>query len=259
MTYIELCEPTGNARLYPGLDNGSLVCWSRMQTEAGQKLGGILRRKELERSSGSGIFFWGVGNAPSRSIAQLAKSGRRVDVIFSVMKSRPKARDVRPSAINIWNKYLDLSGVVQDIPDHVLITSRAVEGEQSVRTHYALMCYSSAPLLIADHGCFYPDDFRNFGETGGKIGASQVTVLLQKVSAHNIDRGYQVNLRASLTGSYWVKLLEPTKVGIGKHDLLMDYVNMPGPISTVEWRERVSEFRAEFGHVEKHATSLQLI
>jgi hypothetical protein len=68
-----------------------ILCWSRMQAEAGQELAAIMARKELERLAGDGLFFWGIGNAPSRAVGQLARVGHEIDVVFSVMKSRPKA------------------------------------------------------------------------------------------------------------------------------------------------------------------------
>ena len=41
-----------------------MVCWTRMQAESGQNIEVIIARKELERRTGGGLFFWGVGNAP---------------------------------------------------------------------------------------------------------------------------------------------------------------------------------------------------
>jgi hypothetical protein len=37
--------------------------WTRMQDEAGQTLHTIIRRKEAERASGNGEFWWGIGNS----------------------------------------------------------------------------------------------------------------------------------------------------------------------------------------------------
>ena len=49
------------------------LCWTRMQVEAGQALESIIARKEIERRAGGGLFFWGVGNAPSTAINALAR------------------------------------------------------------------------------------------------------------------------------------------------------------------------------------------
>jgi hypothetical protein len=59
-----------------------LICWTRMQSEAGQQLDAIMSRKELERRAGGGIFFWGVGNPPPRIINELARRGQLVTRCF---------------------------------------------------------------------------------------------------------------------------------------------------------------------------------
>jgi len=87
-----------------------ILCWSRMQAEGGQQLNEIVRRKELERAANNGLFCWGVGNAPNRATAGLARNQVAVDVVFSIMKSRPKMVDVAPSTTLIWRKFLDLEG-----------------------------------------------------------------------------------------------------------------------------------------------------
>jgi 4-aminobutyrate aminotransferase-like enzyme len=51
-----------------------IFCWTKMGTEAGQTLGTILRRKELERQAGSGIFAWGIGNSLGASPALAVNS-----------------------------------------------------------------------------------------------------------------------------------------------------------------------------------------
>jgi hypothetical protein len=39
-------------------DDVDIICWTRMQSEAGQGLNEIVARKEVERFSGNS-FFWG--------------------------------------------------------------------------------------------------------------------------------------------------------------------------------------------------------
>jgi hypothetical protein len=182
---------------------GERVCWTRMQTEAGQELGRIVRRKELERRAGNGLFFWGVGNPPSRAIPRLARAAAAIDVLFSVMKSRPKAEDVSPALVVAWRGYVDPDGVVRPVPENVLVTSRAARRG----CHYALMCRSDAPLVVADGGPFDPAAFRNIG-AGGAVGASQVTALLER-HAPDGPSEYRVAMRARLTGGLWVKLVDP--------------------------------------------------
>jgi hypothetical protein len=77
------------------------------------------------------------------------------------------------------------------------------------------MCWSSTPLKLSldgpplfDHGAF-----RNVGGTGAPVGASQVTALLRRCRPSTSDAAdYAVNLRASLSGSYWVKLTDPIEL-----------------------------------------------
>jgi limonene-1,2-epoxide hydrolase len=177
-----------------------------MQAEAGQGLGRIVRRKELERRAGDGLFFWGVGNAPPRAMPALARIGAEIDVVFSVMKSRPKPEDVAPSRVLAWRSYVDAGGVVRSVPRNVLVTSRAGSRD----CHYALVCRSEVPLEIADLGPFDPAAYRNYG--GGRpVGASQVTALLER--CQSIEAGeYRIAMSARLVGGMWVKLIDPVEV-----------------------------------------------
>lgn len=177
-----------------------------MQAEAGEQLARIVRRKDLERRAGDGLFFWGVGNAPSRAIPALARAAAAIDVLFSVMKSRPKANDIAPSRVLAWRSYVDFDGIVRPIPAHVLVTSRAGSRDY----HYALMCRSDVSLTVADEGPFDPSAFRNFGG-GGVVGTSQVTALLERCAPNGFS-DYRIAMRAQLTGGFWVKLMNPVEV-----------------------------------------------
>lgn len=190
------------------------VCWTRMQTEAGEGLSRIVRRKEMERRAGSGLFFWGVGSAPSRAIPGLAKAAAVIDVLFSVMKSKPKTCDVEPAALLAWNGYVDTNGVVRAIPRNVLVTSRAT----SRNHHYALICHSDVALAVSDEGPFDPGAFRNYG-AGKSVGASQVTALLERYAADG-SADYRVAMRARLTGALWVKLVEPVELSSASREWL---------------------------------------
>lgn len=182
------------------------ICWTRMQTEAGQGLARIVRRKDLERRTGGGLFFWGVGNAPSRAIPALARTAAAIDVLFSVMKSKPKAQDVAPSRVLAWRSYVDFDGVVRPLPRNVLVTSRAGSRDH----HYALMCRSEAPLGLSDEGPFDPAAYRNYG-AGKAVGPSQVTALLERCAPYGASH-YRVAMRARLTGGFWVKLVDPVEL-----------------------------------------------
>lgn len=197
--------------------HSEVVCWTRMQAEAGEEFSRIAYRKELERRAGDGLFFWGVGNAPSRAIPALATLGRPVKVVFSLMKSRPRTVDVRPDRVLAWTRFIDMHGRPHAIPEHVLVTSRACARGH----HYALVCRSDEPLLVRDHGPFDPSAFRNFGGLGKPVGASQVTALLERVAPSGCS-DYRISMRASLAGSYWVKLVDPVEVTSDKREILGD-------------------------------------
>lgn len=209
------------------------VCWTRMQAESGQGLATIVARKEMERRSGGGLFLWGVGNAPARAIPLLAKMGAPIGVVFSVMKSRPKAIDSSPAAIVAWRRWVDPDGAVRDLPHHVLVTSRAGSRDH----HYALMCRSDSPLAVDDGGPFDHTAYRNFG--GGRpVGASQTTALLER-RAPDGEADYRVAMRARLTGGLWVRLVDPVPVPTGVRALLDE---VPGNVR--DWRDLVSSVRS---------------
>jgi len=188
------------------------VCWSRMQTEAGQTLDTIVRRKEYERQAGDGLFFWGVGNAPATAISALARLSIPVPVIFSVMKSRPKAIDTLPSRTVVWRKYIDQFGKERTLPASALVTSRGDSASGPKVKHYALVCRSEKPLCLQRGEPFDPRAFRNVGKVGGPVGASQVTALLRQVDRPSANTDYEVNLSAWLTGGYWVRLTDPVEI-----------------------------------------------
>jgi hypothetical protein len=105
---VDFCprrKPMTLARARPGSTVGvsasapqqEYVCWSKMQAEASQALPAIIRHKELERRAGGSQFCWGVGNAPSVAISSFSRLHEPIEVIFSIMKSRPKPADVTPS------------------------------------------------------------------------------------------------------------------------------------------------------------------
>jgi hypothetical protein len=220
------------------------VCWSRMQTEAGQELQAIVDRKELERSAGNGMFCWGVGNAPPRSIPDLARTGSDVDVVFSVMKSRPKAVDVAPSRLRIWRSFFDHSGREQPLPPASLITSRGDAALRARNVHYALMCRSGQELRLGDFGPFDPNAYRNFSDTGGAVGASQVTALLRRVSREAPATAYKVNLRAKLGQGYWVRLGDPIDLTADRRSVLERVLANLLYVTPGEWMRIVSDLRS---------------
>lgn len=191
--------------------SGELVCWSRMQSEAGQPLAAIVRRKEMERQAGHGTFCWGVGNAPAAAASALAKLRYPIRVVFSVMKSRPKAVDMKPERVVVWRRFVDVDGAVRALPRNVLVTSRADSRSGPKDRHFALMCHTEDQLELKTGKPFDPAAYRNAGGTGAPVGASQVTALLRKVSTESPHTDYEENLSAWLIAGYWVRLTDPVE------------------------------------------------
>jgi hypothetical protein len=193
----------------PHREAAEYLCWSRMQAEAGQDLSAIIRRKELERRAGGGQFFWGVGNAPAVVVRALSRLEEPIEVVFSVMKSRPKLADAAPARTLVWRRYVDQDGGVRPLPPHALVTSRTDSASGPKTKHFALMCYSRHPLELRHGEVFDPNAYRNAGGSGGSVGASQVTALLRRVGSGSEKTDYEINLRAQLVGHYWVRLVDP--------------------------------------------------
>ncbi|RVU10596.1 hypothetical protein EOS93_14595 [Rhizobium sp. RMa-01] len=216
------------------------VCWSRMQSEAGQGLSDILQRKENERRAGGGVFFWGVGNAPSRAVSALARLRKNIPVYFSIMKSKPKLADSAPSSVVVWRRYIDHDGAERQLPPFALITSRGSSGSGNEKTkHFALVCRSDEELKLKFGTPFNHHAFRNAGPNGGQIGASQVTALLRPVDSSETAAEYEVNLEASLTGSYWIRLSDPLPLT----DSQIALYNSVKAADPAAWMEFASELR----------------
>lgn len=228
----------GNAQA-SGLRRVEYVLWSRMQAEAGQDLATIVGRKEVERRAGQGVFCWGVGNAPSILINALARTRTEVPVVFSIMKGRPRAVDLAPTRTVVWRRFIDSDGVERDLPKSAVVTSRGDGGRGPKQFHYALMCASRQPLELAYGTPFDVSAHRNAGGTGAPVGASQVTALLRRVDARGGMEGYEVNLRATLTDGYWVRLTDPADVSVGLAAALAD----AAILSVAEWLDLARQFR----------------
>lgn len=219
-----------------------ILCWTRMQAEAGQPIEAIVSRKELERQAGDGLFCWGIGNAPPRSLPTVLRDGQEIDVVFSLMKSRPKSSDVAPAKVVAWRSYIDLDGSEKALPPHILVTSSAKSGS---RSHYALICQTESPLELADLGMFDPSAYRNVSDSSRPVGASQVTALLRKVSSRHEPSGYRINLRASLVRACWVKLGNPIELTSRKKSELAEMLDSISEMSATDWMRSVLGLRSE--------------
>ncbi len=198
--------------LLKAVDESEYVCWTRMQAESGEELPAIIARKEVERLGCGGIFFWGVGTAPSRRIPSLVKKHSRIPVVFSIMRTNPRPADTNPGRIVRWRKYMTADGSEQSLPSTAMVTSRGDGAKGPKKRHYALVCRSDTPLVCCNHGPFDPTAYRNASARARPVAPSQVTVLLQWVGPSHANARYRINLAAWLTDGYWVRLCDPVEV-----------------------------------------------
>lgn len=221
-----------------------VFCWTKMGTEAGQGLEAILQRKELERLSGGGMFAWGIGNSVGPAVRHARQLGfDSLDVLFTRMKSTPKAIDVSPSAVVIWTAYEAETSEVLPLPAHMLITSRGNTDERAglKRAHYALLCQSAGSLLsAADDQAVDSSAVCNL-VSQNPTGASQVTAVVRTTVSRAPRKAYPVQFRAKLAGPGFVRLACPTLL---TSDLMQLYRHVTSATSSLQWRERVQELRA---------------
>lgn len=185
-----------------------------MGTEAGQPLETILRRKELERLAGNGTFAWGIGNSlgASPAFAKQATPDGAVDILFSPMKSAPKAIDVVPTQLVLWLSYHSPGAGLIDLPVHMLITSRGsgISGSEK-RSHYALLCERHEEISAdGDTGMIDAKYARNLVSLN-PLGASQVTAMVRYEPADNNypEKPYPISFRARMHREGFVRLGTP--------------------------------------------------
>ena len=185
-------------------------CWTRFGTEAGEKIDSILARKEQERLATGGMFLWGIGNSVGPAIRDLIRLEERPVVLFSPMRSKPKAIDVAPSGLTVWSEALDLDGRDWPIPEGVKVTSRqGSETGRTKRSHYALVCRSSSPLSALNLASLRYEELVNL-QSKNKLGASQVTAVVEQLAQGTADcTTYPVSFMAELVFPYLVKLGGP--------------------------------------------------
>lgn len=221
-----------------------VFCWTKMGTEAGQGLEAILRRKEYERLSGDGLFAWGIGNSVGPAVRHARQLGfESLDVLFTRMKSAPKAIDVSPSAVVLWTAYEGEDGDLLPLPGHVLVTSRGNTDERPSlkRSHYALLCRSSRSLLnTVNDQAVDSSAVRNL-VSHNPTGASQVTAVVRTTDSHAPPKAYPVQFRAKLAGPGFVRLACPVLL---TSKLMQLYQYVTSANSSDQWRERVEELRA---------------
>lgn len=205
-------------------------CWTRFGTEAGEKIDSILARKERERLATGGLFLWGIGNSVGPAMRDLIRLEERPMVLFSPMRSKPKAIDAAPAALTVWSEALDLDGQDWPIPQGVKVTSRETsEAGCAKRSHYALVCRTSSPLTMLNHASLRYGELVNL-QSKRKLGASQVTAVVELLArGEAASTTYPVAFMAELVFPYFVKLGGPldSATQTPKSRASLSYVRQP--------------------------------
>jgi len=119
--------------------------WSEISFEAGENPEHTILRKEAERITGSGEFWWGV-DAPLGITVEVwaERNGGTMPVLFS--KSRT-TEERHSSQVRIWDTWRSLlhPQIHGRIPDHVVLTSGHDPGSRQAR--YAFICRSETMII----------------------------------------------------------------------------------------------------------------
>jgi hypothetical protein len=190
--------------------------WTKFGTEAGQSISDILRRKEQERISNGGVFYWGIGNAVGRSISELLRQSDEPEVLFSPIKSDPKTVDVAPESVVAWTVAAGLDGEPYRLPMWSLITSRFSSRRLH---HYALVCGSASSLVETDSSGCGTTEWVSTSElsnllTRRPLGSSQVTAVVHRrlETTQISNTKYPIRFRARLVPPYFIRLSEPRAI-----------------------------------------------
>ena len=103
------------------------------------------------------------------------------------------------------------------------------------------MCRAEEPLALRRGEPFDPTAFRNASAAGAPVGASQVTALLRRTGVTSRQSDYEANFTASLTDSYWVRLVDSIELGLEKLQLLTAITG----VSLEDWHKSVAAILSE--------------
>lgn len=188
-------------------------CWTKMGTESSEELTAIIRRKEWERQLGNGYFLWGIGQSLGENAKFAAREIPSLRAIFSPMPSKPKAIDVAPTEVVLWNAWVDPKGEIRQLPIHYFVTSRAfLPSGRKKDSHYALVCFSDREIDTQRVDIrISPTHLRNMA-TDKPLGASQVTAVVRVLSQRDEtcdSKGYSISFTTQLRPPYCVRLAQP--------------------------------------------------
>lgn len=192
-------------------------CWSRIGAEAGADLPTLVLRKEWERRLGGGRFLWGIGQSLGSSAQVAALRTGSLLALFSAAASRPRGeggkRAPKPDAL-VWNAWVDASGQVRQLPQHVFVTSSVTLPSGAPREHhYALVCVSPTELSVGSALRLHPERLRSVS-TGKAPSPSQGTVVVDCIERVGEAGGksHPLVFSAELEAPYFVRLTQPTLV-----------------------------------------------
>ena len=220
-------------------------CWTRMGTEAGQPLSAILRRKELERQSGDGVFFWGTGTALGVGIRTLVEEIAHPQVLFSPMRAKPREADINPTQLVAWLRYRGSNGEMLSVPSHTLVTSRGETlGGKRKHVHYALVCRADRSLEEPCAPLALPFAAVQNLSTGRPVGFSQVTAVVRARVFKTQDghSSYPVDFVADLVSPHFVRLACPVVVPA---ELVREIARVSSCGTVDEWSLLVKSVRAD--------------
>lgn len=211
-------------------------CWTRFGAEAGQSVEQIFARKEQERATNRGRFFWGIGNAIGPSMLALLQQTRSPEVLFSPIRSAPRREDAMPSNVVAWTEAKTLGGKGYQLPEQSLITSR-LDPQRPRSKHFALVCYTESPLTMHVPGDSIPFAMVRNLLTNRTVGASQVTcvVSLEFDTSPKTNLTYNVVLRARLVPPYYIELRAPIPLSSPSNEACW------GEVVGAAWEKRKKE------------------
>jgi len=187
--------------------------WTKMGWESGVRLADILRQKEVERQAQGGLFLWGIGTTVSAERLRALRERVQVPhIVFTKMVSGSKPVDYEPDTAMAWRQYVDpATRQPQPLPTQYCEISRGGKARPS-------FCRRATPIpldptdLVVRVG-----DYRNLGAGHDRIGASQVTSILERRADAETAPGreYRVEFTAELVWPYVARLADPIAVPVG--------------------------------------------
>ena len=226
--------------------------WTRMNTDGGELLANILRRKNLERESGKdeleNTFWWGVGENKAPAIWDwlVAGANGRPAVRFSKALGRAKRRDENPESCLLWTTYRIFGaekrryGAETPVPEHVVVRS----GKR--KSYYALVCLARRKLGMSYTVELYRSQMRNLNKgkkVGQLVGPQQTTCVVEYNERTGKSTGgpYLFHMLAQSIHPYFVKMGEPRRLS-DRELCLLDHLGGEG-VTVEEYREVVHQIR----------------